>query len=88
MVEGLFTPLHLVLILVILLFLFGAKKLPDLGKSLGSGIRGFREGMSELHTDATDEPPATEPRVLSAQAPPAAASDAPVSNDPVDPAGA
>ena len=79
------------LILVILFFLFGAKKLPDLGKSLGSGIRGFREGMSELHTDATDEPPATattEPHALSTQAPPTAAGNTPVSSDPADPAGA
>ena len=91
MVEGLFTPLHLVLILVILLFLFGAKKLPDLGKSLGSGMRGFREGLSELHTDVTDEQPApaaAEPRVLSAQAPTdAAAGDVPPSSDRAEQAG-
>jgi sec-independent protein translocase protein TatA len=46
MFEGLFQPMHLILILIICIFLFGPKKLPELGKALGDGIRGFREGMS------------------------------------------
>ncbi len=45
MVEGLFQPTHLLLILVIALFLFGPKKLPELGKSMAEGIRGFKEGI-------------------------------------------
>lgn len=54
MIEDLFTPQHLIILFVILFFLFGAKKLPDLGKSLGHGIREFRSGVSGL----TDESPA------------------------------
>ncbi|HZL65681.1 MAG TPA: twin-arginine translocase TatA/TatE family subunit [Thermoleophilia bacterium] len=57
MPEGIFSPMHLLIVLVILIFLFGAKKLPELGKSLGSGIKEFKSGVSELHADATDEPP-------------------------------
>lgn len=47
MFEGLLQPLHLVVILGIALFVFGPKKLPELGKSLGEGIRGFKDSMNE-----------------------------------------
>jgi sec-independent protein translocase protein TatA len=47
MVEGLFQPMHLLLILIIALVVFGPKRLPELGKTLGEGIRGFRKAMSE-----------------------------------------
>jgi sec-independent protein translocase protein TatA len=46
MFEGLFQPMHLVVILIICLLIFGPKKLPELGKALGDGIRGFKEGMN------------------------------------------
>lgn len=39
----LFTPLHLIIILVIVLVIFGPKRLPELGSGLGKAIRGFRE---------------------------------------------
>ncbi len=45
MFEGLFQPMHLLVILVIALLVFGPKKLPELGKGLGEGIRGFRDGI-------------------------------------------
>jgi sec-independent protein translocase protein TatA len=45
MLQGLFRPLHLVLILVIALLVFGPKRLPELGKSLGSGIRSFKRAF-------------------------------------------
>lgn len=41
----LFTPTHLMVLAVIVLVLFGGKKLPELGKGLGEGLRGFKEGM-------------------------------------------
>lgn len=47
MFEGLFQPMHLLVILGICLLVFGPKKLPDLGKGLGEGIRGFREGLKD-----------------------------------------
>jgi sec-independent protein translocase protein TatA len=49
----LFTPTHLIVIAVVVLVLFGGKKLPELGKGLGEGLRGFKEGMKGLGDDAT-----------------------------------
>ena len=46
MFEGLFQPLHLMIIAGIALLIFGPKKLPELGKGLGDGIRGFKSAMS------------------------------------------
>ncbi len=43
---GLTNPLHIAILLVIVLLVFGAKRLPEMGKSLGSGLRGFRDSMS------------------------------------------
>jgi sec-independent protein translocase protein TatA len=41
----LFQPTHLLIIAIILLVLFGGRKLPELGKGLGEGLKGFREGL-------------------------------------------
>jgi sec-independent protein translocase protein TatA len=46
---GLDNPLHIAFLLVILLLVFGAKRLPELGRSLGSGMRGFKESISGEH---------------------------------------
>ena len=43
---GLDNPLHLLFVLAVLLLLFGAKRLPEIGSSLGSGLRGFKESIS------------------------------------------
>jgi sec-independent protein translocase protein TatA len=53
MFEGLFQPMHLLVILGIALLVFGPKKLPELGKWLGDGIRGFRSAMREI-AESTD----------------------------------
>ena len=45
MFEGLFQPMHLLVILVIAMIVFGPKKLPELGKGLGDGLRGFRDAL-------------------------------------------
>jgi len=47
MFEGLFQPLHLLVIFGIALLVFGPKKLPELGKGIGEGIRGFKSAMKE-----------------------------------------
>jgi sec-independent protein translocase protein TatA len=47
----LFQPTHLIVIAVVLLVLFGGKKLPELGKGLGEGLRGFKEGMKGVTDD-------------------------------------
>ena len=48
----LFTPTHLVVLAIVAIVLFGGKKLPELGKGLGEGLRGFKEGMKGI----SDEP--------------------------------
>ena len=47
MFEGLLQPMHLIVILVIVLIVFGPGKLPDLGSSLGKAIKGFKKAMAE-----------------------------------------
>ncbi len=43
---GLDNPTHIAFLLVLLLLVFGAKRLPEIGKSLGSGMRGFKDSLS------------------------------------------
>ena len=43
---GLDNPLHIAFILVLLLLVFGAKRLPEMGKSLGAGLRGFKDSIT------------------------------------------
>lgn len=52
--EGLFQPLHILLIVGIFLLLFGTSKLADLGKGLGEGIRNFKSAVKD--PDATKDP--------------------------------
>ena len=47
MFEGLLQPMHLLVILGIAMLVFGPKKLPELGKGLGEGIRGFKKAISD-----------------------------------------
>ena len=55
MFEGLFQPMHLIIILAIVLIIFGPGKLPEIGKGLGESIRGFKKAMS-----AEDDKPNTD----------------------------
>jgi sec-independent protein translocase protein TatA len=54
--EGLFQPMHLLVIFGIALLVFGPKKLPELGKAIGEGIRGFKSAMKEEEKPANVEP--------------------------------
>jgi sec-independent protein translocase protein TatA len=45
MIEDLLQPRHLLVILAVALFLFGPKKLPELGKGLAHGIRSFKDAL-------------------------------------------
>ncbi|HWE85012.1 MAG TPA: twin-arginine translocase TatA/TatE family subunit [Terracidiphilus sp.] len=58
-------PTHLLIIAVVLLVLFGAKRLPELGKGLGEGLKGFKEGIKGEPT-----PPAPAATQQSAPVPP------------------
>jgi sec-independent protein translocase protein TatA len=50
--EGLFQPMHLLVIFGIALLIFGPKKLPELGKGIGEGFRALKEGMKEKPADS------------------------------------
>ena len=47
MLDNLFEPMHLLVIFFVALLVFGPKKLPELGKGTGEGIRALKNGMKE-----------------------------------------
>ena len=55
MLNDLFQPTHLLVIGVVLLVFFGGRKLPELGKGLGEGLRGFKEGMKGVTDDVKND---------------------------------
>lgn len=57
MFRGLFQPMHLLVILVIVLIIFGPGRLPEIGKGLGESIRGFKKAMSGDDNDDVKETP-------------------------------
>jgi sec-independent protein translocase protein TatA len=66
MFEGLFQPTHLLVIAFIAMLVFGPKKLPELGKGLGEGIKGFKDSLKDVHTDvkaSVNEPAKQDPQV-------------------------
>ena len=65
-------PTHLIILAVVAFLLFGARRLPEPGKGLGEGLRGFREGIKGV----TDPPPTTTQQNTQAQ-PPAPPSSTP-----------
>ena len=52
MFGGLFQPMHLIIILVIALVVFGPSRLPELGKGIGKGIRDFKKALSDDDKDS------------------------------------
>ncbi len=68
MFEGLFQPMHLLIIAGIALLVFGPKKLPELGKGLGESIRGFKSAMAAKE----ETKPAATKQESQTQNPPAA----------------
>ena len=65
------TPWHIVLLLLIALLLFGGKRLPEIGKSLGHGMREFKDavtGNSPVDPDPPPELPPAEPTETTATA--------------------
>jgi sec-independent protein translocase protein TatA len=68
---GLDNPIHIAFLLILLLLVFGAKRLPEMGRSLGTGMRGFKETLSGEHThtpvSAQQHEPATVANVVVAE---------------------
>ena len=66
---GLDNPVHIIFLLVVMLLVFGAKRLPEMGRSLGSGMRGFKESLSGEPSEPV-RPAALEQRPPSDDGPP------------------
>ena len=73
------TPWHIVLLLLIALLLFGGKRLPEVGRSLGHGMREFKDAV----TGNSDDPPDTQPELPPAE-PTAAATATPTTATPTE----
>jgi sec-independent protein translocase protein TatA len=54
MFEGLFQPMHLLVIMALALLMFGPRRLPELGKGLGDGIRSFKDSLREREQSTPD----------------------------------
>jgi sec-independent protein translocase protein TatA len=69
---GLDNPIHIAFLLILLLLVFGAKRLPEMGRSLGSGMRGFKDALTGEHPQpalAAQQPATTaEPQPMAAVA--------------------
>jgi sec-independent protein translocase protein TatA len=85
---GLDNPLHIALVLIVVLLLFGAKRLPEMGKSMGEGLRGFKDSLqghspadaatpSPMLTAAVQEPVPTPAPASTPVAAPVAAQSTP-----------
>jgi sec-independent protein translocase protein TatA len=81
--SGLLTPTHLIFLFLLALLLFGAKRLPEIGRSLGTGMREFKDSVTAAgdKVEARSElpPPAATP---AAPAAPAAPETPPVAAEP------
>ncbi len=74
---GLDNPIHIAFLLILLLLVFGAKRLPEMGRSLGDGMRGFKDALSGEGTEPVAQPatqPVTQPTLVAHQQEPVAVS--------------
>jgi sec-independent protein translocase protein TatA len=76
---GLDNPIHLAFIVVILLLVFGAKRLPEIGRSLGSGMREFKDSVSGEAKQPTITPAVQQPQPVQPPQAPVEPVQAPVS---------
>jgi sec-independent protein translocase protein TatA len=74
---GLDNPLHIAFLLIVLLLVFGARRLPEIGRSVGSGMREFKDSISG-QSQPTITPTAQQPQAP----PPPVATEAPVEQTP------
>jgi sec-independent protein translocase protein TatA len=87
---GLDNPLHIAILVVILLLVFGAKRLPEMGRSIGTGMREFKDSISgdsstPALTQATQQPAQAQPVATPAPAPVQTPAAAPPPAAPVEP---
>ena len=62
---------ELIILLIVLLLVFGAKRLPEMGRSLGKGMREFKDGVSGMESSVMGDDAPTPPAQLPAATPPA-----------------
>lgn len=55
MFEGMFAPMHIIVVMVIVLLVFGPQKIPELGKGMGEALRSFKKALDE-EPDAPAQP--------------------------------
>jgi sec-independent protein translocase protein TatA len=79
---GLDNPIHIAFLLIVLLLVFGAKRLPEMGHSLGTGLRGFKDaiGGESTHTPLSATEQAQAPTPVPVPATPAQAPTAPLTS--------
>lgn len=61
---GSFSIIHWIVVLLIVMLVFGTKKLRNMGSDLGGAIKGFKEGMRETSTDSTTSSTVTQPAAV------------------------
>jgi len=54
--TGLVSPWHIAILAIVLLIAFGPKRLPEMGRSLGKGLREFKDSLSETHQEHDPQP--------------------------------
>ena len=64
------SPFHLIIILAVIVLLFGGKKIPEVMRGLGEGIRNFKDGMNAPHPTAPSANPPANPPAAAPTAPP------------------
>jgi sec-independent protein translocase protein TatA len=82
--TGLENPVHIMFILAVLLIVFGPKRLPELGRNLGRGIRDFRSALVD-HEHGGSPPPAAPPPAVVDSPPPAPPTAAATTQAPTEP---
>jgi sec-independent protein translocase protein TatA len=65
---GLDNPLHIAFLVILLLLVFGAKRLPEMGRSLGSGMREFKASLTTKNPQPSSSEPKPEPALPAIQA--------------------
>ena len=71
MIRDLFTPTHLLIVVLVVIVLFGAKRLPEVASGMGKGIRDFKRainGLDEQTLQASQAPAALQPQQAPAPA--------------------
>ena len=67
---GTFSIWHWLIVLLIVVMVFGTKKLKNMGGDFGSAVKGFKDGMKDGSTSVDDKPAAASAQVANAAAPP------------------